>query len=338
MKPMTLTTASVLVVLSLSRLTLCADAQPGAAPVADASETAPATDLSSAELRPGPAAVVGNNVNVRAQATINSEVVTQLQDGNEVTVEEIILRTNTKGQDPARWAQITYPTNATAWVHSSFIEAANQTVKPRKLNVRSGPGESYTIVATLSAGDAVELVGSRDQWLSIRPPTGAKAFVAAKLLRQVLETTVVTSAPPVTESVTSTQPEMVDAATTAPQGEATSSTWDPATHTQRTDVVTFTPLPEAEAATLVETEQPPVPRVVQREGIVRSFTSIQAPSPYKLVSADNGRNINYLHTTTTNLDLSRYLGLHIIATGEESLDERWPNMPVLTLKRIIVLE
>jgi uncharacterized protein YgiM (DUF1202 family) len=335
---MTLTTASVLLALSLTRWTVCADAQPDAPPVADASETAPAADLSSAELEPGPAAVVGNNVNVRAQATINSEVVIQLQDGNEVNVEEIILRTSNKGQDPARWAQITYPTNAAAWVHSSFIDAADHTVKPRSLNVRSGPGENYTVVATLSGGAAVDPLGTQNQWLSIRPPVGAKAYVAAKLLRQALETTEVAAATPVTESVTTSEPEMVDTATTTPAGEGTTATWDPATQTQRTDVVTFTPLPEVDPATPVETEQPPVPRIVQREGIVRSFTSIQAPSSYKLVSADNGRNINYLHTTTTNLDLSRYLGLHIIATGEEFLDKRWPNMPVLTLKKIIVLD
>jgi hypothetical protein len=77
---------------------------------------------------------------------------------------------------------------------------------------------------------------------------------------------------------------------------------------------------------------------VDREGIVRSFTSIQAPSDYKLVSPDNGKTINYLHTTSTNLDLRRYVGLHIIATGEESLDRRWPNMPVLTLKKIVLVE
>jgi hypothetical protein len=97
-------------------------------------------------------------------------------------------------------------------------------------------------------------------------------------------------------------------------------------------------LPDADPDAPVDVEEPVIPRVVQREGIVRSFTSIQAPSFYKLVSADNGKTINYLHTTTTNLDLGRYLGLHIVATGEESLDERWPNMPVLTLKRIIVIE
>jgi hypothetical protein len=78
--------------------------------------------------------------------------------------------------------------------------------------------------------------------------------------------------------------------------------------------------------------------VVQREGIVKSFTSIQAPSNYKLISPHNKKSINYLYSPSTSLDLSRYVGLRIIVTGEESLDRRWPNMPVLTIKRIYVVE
>ena len=35
------------------------------------------------------------------------------------------------------------------------------------------------------------------------------------------------------------------------------------------------------------------------------------------------RAINYLYTTSTNLDLSRYNGMRIIVTGEEGLAERW---------------
>jgi len=339
MKSITLPVALSLLVSTLVPLSGVAAEQPGAAPADSTQETAPAADLNSAELQPGPAAVMGNNVNVRAQSTINSEVVIQLQDGTAVTVEEIILRTNTKGQDPARWAQITYPENALVWVHGGFINAADQTVKPGTLNVRSGPGENYTIVATLKSGDVIEPTGSKGDWVSIAPPPGAHAFIAAKLLKQTLETAEVAAVTPVPEDVTPSEPEMAPGATTTPEGEAPVSTWDPATQTQQQDVVTFTPLPDVDPNAPVEVEEPLIPpRVVQREGIVRSFTSIQAPSFYKLVSADNGKTINYLYTTTTNLDLGRYLGRHIVATGEESLDERWPNMPVLTLKRIIVIE
>jgi hypothetical protein len=48
--------------------------------------------------------------------------------------------------------------------------------------------------------------------------------------------------------------------------------------------------------------------------------------------------IDYLYTTTTNLDLSRYNGLHIIVTGEEGMAKRWKNTPVLTIQRIQVVE
>ena len=85
-------------------------------------------------------------------------------------------------------------------------------------------------------------------------------------------------------------------------------------------------------------EEPPPPRIVQREGIVRGMTSIQAPSKFVLISPENGRNIDYLYTTSKELDLRRYKGLRIIVTGEEALDERWGNTPVITIQKILVVE
>ena len=79
-------------------------------------------------------------------------------------------------------------------------------------------------------------------------------------------------------------------------------------------------------------------RIVEREGIVRGTASIQAPTHFELVSPENGRPINYLYTTSPNLDLRRYKGLHIIVTGEEGLDERWANTPVITIQKIQVVE
>jgi hypothetical protein len=83
---------------------------------------------------------------------------------------------------------------------------------------------------------------------------------------------------------------------------------------------------------------PSIKRIVDREGVVRHTWSIQAPSDYRLVSPDTGENIVYLHTSSTNLDLSRYKGLHIIVTGEEGMDRRWKTTPVLTIRRIQVIE
>ena len=96
------------------------------------------------------------------------------------------------------------------------------------------------------------------------------------------------------------------------------------------------PPPTVEDAPLPE--EPPPPRIVQREGIVRGMTSIQAPSRFVLISPEDGRDIDYLFTSSKELDLRRYKGLQIIVTGEEGLDERWPNTPVLTIQKIQVVE
>jgi hypothetical protein len=86
------------------------------------------------------------------------------------------------------------------------------------------------------------------------------------------------------------------------------------------------------------TPEPPPKRIVQREGFVRGTVSIQAPSHFELISPDNHKTMNYLYTSSRDLDLRRYKGLRIVVTGEEALDERWPNTPVITIQKIQVLE
>ena len=108
-----------------------------------------------------------------------------------------------------------------------------------------------------------------------------------------------------------------------------------------TAATTNAPLVTA-ASTPTETppaaDEPPPTRIVEREGIVRGTTSIQAPSHFELISAENKTTIDYLYTTSPNLDLRRYKGLHIVVTGEEGLEERWGNTPVITIQKIQVIE
>jgi hypothetical protein len=65
-------------------------------------------------------------------------------------------------------------------------------------------------------------------------------------------------------------------------------------------------------------ETPPPPRIVQREGFVHGTLSIQAPTRYELISPDNRKPINYLYTTSPNLDRAARACAHIV-TGEEGL-------------------
>jgi hypothetical protein len=146
--------------------------------------------------------------------------------------------------------------------------------------------------------------------------------MAAQYLSQ--ESTAVAAATPAQTTNVVEMPAVAEAATNAPPLPET------------TNEVAAASTNEAPAVPAVE--EPLPPRIIQREGIVRFTSSIQAPTDYQLVSPDNHRPLDYLYTTSTNLDLGRYKGLRIIVTGEEGLDERWRNTPVITIQRIQVIE
>lgn len=295
----------------------------------------PAIVEKTVSLIPGPAIVDARNVNVRGRSTIMSEALTRLNKGDAVTVLEQVENKWAKGDDMKQWARIAYPTNAPVWVFASFVDS-NKTVTVTRLNMRGGPGENYSIVGRITKGTTVNEIITKGEWMQITPPEGASAFIAAMYLKQdaaqIAAVTPPTPAPPTvpasTNVIAEVEPAPVPVVDTA---AATAGTNDltafVAGVTGNTNVVVPT-----------EPEEPLPPRVVMREGIVRNATSIQAPSHYGLAGLETGRTINYLYTTSTNVNLNRYANLHVIVTGEESLDERWPNTPVLTLQRIQVVD
>ncbi|MGA9876099.1 MAG: hypothetical protein WBQ21_09845, partial [Solirubrobacteraceae bacterium] len=79
------------------------------------------------------------------------------------------------------------------------------------------------------------------------------------------------------------------------------------------------------------------PRIVSHEGTVRAVGSIIAPTAYVLYNRNTMENIDFLYSTSTNLDLSRYEGYQIVATGQEGLAKRWNETPVLTVQSILVV-
>ena len=292
-----------------------------------AKKKAPAAELKTVPLVAGPASVVASNVNVRGQAKLKSEVVTRITKGQQVTVLQEIVRNNSGPDEPSAWAKITLPPGAHVWINTSFI--TNHTVLPKKLNLRSGPGENYSVIGLMHRGDALKEVTTKGDWTEIEAPTSAYAFVAAQYLQQgpaeLPAPTPTLPEPPPTPTTVAVAPPVAPPPIESPA-------LPPVTPPPIiTPVVPPTPTEPA-------VEEPPPPRIVEREGIVRGMTSIQAPSRFVLVSPENGKDIDYLHTTAKDLDLRRYKGLRIIVTGEESLDERWGNIPVITIQKIQVVE
>jgi len=303
-----------------------------------------AAELRTVPLVAGPAVVEANHVNVRGQPKLKSEVVTRLNKGQSVTVVEEIVHNNSGADEPSAWAKILLPTNTHVYVNSRYINGTNQTVLPKKLNLRSGPGENYSVLGTLVSGDAVKQTATKGDWLQIEPPANAYAFVASQFLKQEAPGAVATTTEPTPAPATPTEPKPTPATVTEPPTIAAAATENPTpqpgaapTPTETPSVTNATPETATEPAT-PPAEEPPPKRIVQREGKVRGTTSIQAPTKFALYSPENGRTIDYLYTSSPNLDLRRYKGLEIVVTGEESLEERWGNTPVITIQKIQVLE
>ena len=290
--------------------------------------------LRTVPLVPGPATVVASNVNIRGQATLKGEVLTRVTKGDQVTVIEEILLARSAVDEPSAWAKIILPPTTHVYVNATFINQADGTVTARRLNMRGGPGENYSVLGSLQRGDVVKSTATKDGWLQIEPPTNAVAFIAARYLKQGAPAAVAAAAtPPDTTPVTTTAVADSPDVTTA----VTDIAVPPSEGTNGVPTVAATDsgsISNAPAVSEPEEEEPLPPRIVQREGVVRGTASIQAPTRFELWSPESNRTIDYLYTTSREFNFSRYKGLRVIVTGEESLDERWRNTPLITIKTI----
>jgi len=308
-------------------------AAPAAKPAAKKAAAAPKLVEPAVSLKAGPATVNATRVQLRARSTTMGERLGKFQKGDTVTVLEQVENKWAKGADPKQWARIQLPAGTPVWVFASFIGSDN-IVKSSRLNLRGGPGENYSILGRLPKGTSVKPVQTKGEWMQIETPEVATGYVAAMYLKQ--DATAIAQVEAV-KAAASLEPastnEVADVAPPIASTVDVPHTNAPATSEELAAFAAALAGGDAE-----EAEDPSKPRVVMREGIVHNATSIQAPSHYSLLGLETGRNINYLYTTSTNVNLNRYAGKHVIVTGEESLDKRWPNTPVLTLQRIQVID
>jgi uncharacterized protein YgiM (DUF1202 family) len=310
------------------------------APVKHKKHAAPkraAIDEPTVTLSPGAAQVAVNDLNVRGQAGLKGEVVAHLKKGDVVAVmSQLNLDKHSTGE-PAQWAKIALPTSNHVWVNTKYIDAANKTVSAKKLNLRAGPGENFSVLGVVEQGTAVNVINTKGAWSEIEPPSTAYAFVAAMYLKQEASGNMAANPPassettPAPAATPTSVPEAAPVVTTPP---ATTETTAP-TATNPSPAPATTP-PVVETAPVVDTNPPP-PRIVTHEGVVGPVGSIIAPTPYVLYDLSTRQNINFLYTTSTNLDIGRYNGMLIDVTGQESIAERWKDTPLLTIQRIVVL-
>jgi uncharacterized protein YraI len=341
-----------------------------------------------------PATINRARVNVRGGPSFASEVITQLQKGDQVTFIEEVAVEKPKPGEPSKWAAIKLPANTAVWVFTDFLN--DKTVKVPRLNLRAGPGENYSVVGRLQRGDTVKQIRVVEGWMQIETPETARAYVDASYLTRAAkpepvkvyeppaktETTVAskpvetpkpepakaepvkTEAPKPTPTVVKEEPPVV---VTPPKEEekkpitiletpkpaeptpaATTPTATTPAATTPTPTPTPTPvqekppevtrvLPQVAPPIQMRTNTVTVKRVVRREGELRSTKfNIQAPTYFELVNVDSGKIINYLSGDKAGLKLKDYKGLRVIVTGEEYIEPRYPDRPLLEIETIEV--
>ena len=288
-----------------------------------------AEDVVSEVTPPKPGTVSADRVNVRARASLIGERVTQLRKGDKVSVLAKVTVAPPRKNEPVDWLRIVMPAAGQTWVYLGFVEEGKVTVK--KLNVRAGDGERFSIVGRLAKGDVVKEKRTAGDWIEIEHPPGAYAYIAAKFIDvgeadEEAEPEETPEAKPVAEEVTetkeleATKPETADV--TGAKGESEKTT-EPAglpeppepevvvvadaggTEASDTQKLPMGNPEDAEAAKpetvpdVTETKLPvPPPRIVTREGKIkrRIFRSPKAPSRFELLN-ENGRTINYLYSS-----------------------------------------
>lgn len=114
--------------------------------------------------------VIGNNVNVRVRPDANSEIVTQLRQGENVIVLE--------KQD--EWTKIIGPSHSKCWV---FKDGVNDSVIIKdSVNMRCGPGAAYPVLARLKKGTNVQVLETFGDWVKIDPPVEFGVWISSKYL------------------------------------------------------------------------------------------------------------------------------------------------------------
>lgn len=319
-------------------------AKPSAKPVV---KTIAKISAPAIALVPGPATVDAENVNYRGQIGLKGESLGQLHKGEVVTVISAITLDKHAADEPAHWAKIGLPAGAKVWVNKQFVDATGKKVAVKKLNLRGGPGENFSVLGTIEKGAGITEISNKGEWIEVSAPADAYAFVAAHYLRQ--------GEAPVTPPTTPTfnpgsgpvvagaigQAAQIPAGAETPVAVPTTTTVaesEKIVAPPTSEPVTPTPVKLAVVAppVAVDTNLPP-PRIVSHEGWVRDSVSIVAPTYLELYDPVTGKAIDYLYSTTPLLSVARYNGMHIVVEGEEALDARWKDTPVLTIKKIFVL-
>ncbi len=126
--------------------------------------------------------ITGGRVNIRAGQSTKYEIVLTADVDTPVTVYEKV----------GEWVKIAYPQSEFCYINQRYIsgdipadipeQGLVREVRGSNVNIRARPWPGSTVVGQLNTGDSVFITGIRGQWVRIRPPASAKAWVFHKYI------------------------------------------------------------------------------------------------------------------------------------------------------------
>jgi len=115
--------------------------------------------------------VVADNVNLRVRPDAGTEVVSQVREGQLLTVIRV----------EGDWLGILAPTNTGLWIKKQFVK--DGVVKGDKIRLRSGPGISYRDVGTVAQGAVLTELETHGEWLKVAAPADLMLWVSRTVVQ-----------------------------------------------------------------------------------------------------------------------------------------------------------
>jgi len=248
--------------------------------------------------------VTADNVNLRAQPDVQSEVVGQSSEGD-------ILIAKSFNEE---WVEIVPEDRLDLWVHSEFVSEGE--VMASELNIRAGAGINYSIVGNLSRGDKVNIRGEFGEWLRIEPPFGSSLWISREFVENVEPTparergtaTMETAQPP-----SSTGAASEPAGTPGPGGQASAPQQAAASSgAEDEEPVVTRPPPDDLALVPLEGQG----RVVQKQGLLKRVSFLtQRPARYRLVRKQRGQQQTVCYLRGNRRQLEALVGQELTVRG-----------------------
>ena len=123
--------------------------------------------------------ITGNNINVRSDSTVSSEIICTVNKGDLVGVVSELYE----------WQKIRLPKNAPSFVKKSLVMLiGDKTAKALKdnVNIRLHPNELSPILGRVNKDETIIVLGERGGWYRIEPVNNSYGWIHKKFVNKVV--------------------------------------------------------------------------------------------------------------------------------------------------------